>query len=99
MLPRVGQKYLADGALIDRNSGVFANSEWIISCVDGNCISLSVFANNKNGYTKVTIAKPFFGANFSMVDELVPPDRQRMYRIEQHYYSDVDVKSKPISPT
>src|SRR5262245_27546397 len=98
MLPKVGEKYSANGPLIARHSGVLTDSTWIVACVDGNCISLTLYAGNGSGYTKLTIAKAFFGLNFVKVEELFPPDRSTAYRIEKHYYPDVNERDKQILP-
>lgn len=98
MLPKIGEKYKASGPLIERNSRIRANSEWILVCDQAFNISLSLYANNLGGADSITIATSFFGNNFKKIQELGTIDRARTYTQEKHYYPNVSVKGPIILP-
>lgn len=98
MLPKVGDKYSAYGPLVQRNKGISVGSEWILTCVEGQSISLSVFANNNNGFAEITIAKPFFGQNFKKIDQIGSPNRASTYKLDKHYYPEVNAKNLQLMP-
>ena len=98
MLPKVGEKYRAEGPLINRNRGISVGSERILACNEKESISLSVFGNNNNGFSKVTIAKAFFAQNFTKVNEIAPPGRDKTYKVDKHFYPEVNAKDLALYP-
>lgn len=94
MIPNPGEQFEAkpDGPLIRQNRGIVGKSQWIITCTKGTNISLAGYAHNSGGWSKVTISKAFFGANFvKSKDQTI---QGRLYIEPHHFYPGVNERNK-----
>lgn len=90
MIPEAGDNYKArpNGPIIKQNGDIIIkNSEWFVTCINGNKISLSVCSNNNGLSFKITIAKIFFGQNFEKTSWT---PMGRLYIERNHWYPDVN---------
>lgn len=91
--PNVGEHYVADGPLIAQNRGIHRKSEWVVSNCDDDKVSLSVYAGNPGGWSKVTIHKAFFGQNFTLCPGANVALHRRTYAVAEHFHLDVDIRT------
>jgi len=97
MIPKSGDSYKAKliGPIILKNRGMKGNSEWIITCTEGDKISLSLYKNNPGGWFEITIAKVAFGENFEKMPSTI---MGKNYISNKHFHPDVNERTLVFKP-
>ena len=86
----IGSVYIAKNTnLLRDHGGILQGSEWVVTCVMNDKISLSCRAKNDGGYTKMTVAKDCFGVNFDA--DLHWVNLSQAYAMDAHFYPNFDV--------